>query len=183
MDESITKLIVGLGNPGDDYNNTRHNIGFRIMDTLAIKQGLKFKKETKLRAEITAYTTELGSKVIVAKPLTFMNNSVDAVSKLMKFYKIPADNTLVVHDDVSMDTGKLRPAFNRGAGGQHGIEDIIEKLGGSKAFHRLKFGVGPDPGGEERADYVLSKFPKKESELINTTIEAALELIEKWLVN
>ncbi len=183
MDESITKLVVGLGNPGSEYDDTRHNIGFRVIDTLAAKLGLKFKKETKLRAELVSYTTEFGSKVILAKPLTFMNNSGDAVSKLMKFYKIPVENILVVHDDVSMDTGKLRPAFNRGAGGQHGIEDIIEKLGGSKAFHRLKFGVGPDPGGEQRADYVLSKFPKKEAELINTTISASIESIEKWIAN
>lgn len=183
MDEVRTKLIVGLGNPGTEYNGTRHNIGFRVLDVLANKLDLKFKKETKLRADVATYITELGSKVILAKPLTFMNNSGEAVSKLMKFYKIPATNILVVHDDVSMDTGKLRPAFDRGAGGQHGIEDIIEKLGGSKAFHRLKFGVGPDPGGEARADYVLSKFPKKEAELIEATISAAIELIEKWVTS
>ncbi len=183
MDKANVKLIVGLGNPGSEYDSTRHNIGFRVLDVLAAKQGLKFKKETKMRADVSSYLTESDIKVILAKPLTFMNNSGEAVVKLMKFYKIPAENILVVQDDVSMDTGKLRSAFNRGAGGQHGIEDIIEKLGGSKAFHRLKFGVGPDPGGEQRADYVLSKFPKKEVELIDTTINAAIELIEKWVLN
>lgn len=214
-----TKLIIGLGNPGKDYNNTRHNIGFAVLDGFAFKQGLSFKKEKKFEAEVVmgdfiveyslktksnkntdvnslpeklpdarissdernaaAGTLQVGCKLILAKPITFMNNSGRAVTKLAQFYKIATEDILVIHDDVSMDTGKLRMAFERGAGGQHGVEDIIANVG--KKFHRLKLGVGPDPGGEIRADYVLSSFPKKEKKLVDTMTQEAIELIIKWL--
>ncbi|MDA0771388.1 MAG: aminoacyl-tRNA hydrolase [Cyanobacteria bacterium] len=204
-----TKLIIGLGNPGKNYDKTRHNIGFAILDELAFKRGLSFSKEKKFEADVamadviveyrlkkpkTKSLAEklpdpganaedearlLGCKIIIAKPTTFMNNSGKAVSKLAKFYKIAAEDILVIHDDVSLDTGKLRMAFNRGAGGQHGVEDIMASIG--KNFHRLKAGVGPDPGGESRADYVLSIFPKKEHETIATMLSGSIELIYQWL--
>lgn len=182
MPTNLTKLIIGLGNPGAKYETTRHNIGFKILDALAAKYAVKFKKETKFRAEVAIYSTEAGTKLILAKPLTFMNESGDAVSRLMKFYKIPPEQVLVVQDDVSMDTAKLRLAVNRGAGGQHGIEDIMLKLGGLKSFHRIKFGVGPDPGGDMRADYVLSDFPKAQTEILNTAIKETLSMIETWVL-
>jgi PTH1 family peptidyl-tRNA hydrolase len=121
-------------------------------------------------------------EILVCKPLTFMNQSGTAVQALMNYYKIPKENLLVIHDDVSLDTGKIRMAFNRGAGGQHGVEDIINKLGGDKGFHRLKFGVGPDPGGDLRGDYVLKKFPKEEAPELKTKISEALNLLKTWLV-
>ena len=111
-----------------------------------------------------------------------MNDSGRAISKIMKFYKIEPKDLLIIHDDVSLETGKLRMAFDRGAGGQHGIEDTINALG-SKAFYRLKFGVGPDPGGDRRADYVLSTFPKKEKELLEDTKKEARHQITAWLLN
>lgn len=181
MPTNSTKLIIGLGNPGAKYEATRHNIGFRVLDVLAAKYAVKFKKETKFRSEVALYSLESGIKLILVKPLTYMNESGDAVSKLMKFYKIPPEQVLVVQDDVSMDTAKLRMAVNRGAGGQHGIEDIMLKLGGLKSFHRIKFGVGPDPGGDRRADYVLSDFPKEQSEILNNAISESLSMIESWV--
>jgi peptidyl-tRNA hydrolase, PTH1 family len=208
-----TKLIIGLGNPGKNYDKTRHNIGFAILDELAFKQGLSFSKEKKFEAEVATVDLKLeyslkskkpkktedpaldchvgtspsrndesicnDVKIILAKPTTFMNNSGRAVSKLAKFYKIAPEDILVIHDDVSLDTGKLRMAFNRGAGGQHGVEDIMASIG--KNFYRIKAGVGPDPGGDTRADYVLSIFPKKERETIAAMLSDSIELIYQWL--
>lgn len=205
-----TKLIVGLGNPGKDYKNTRHNIGFEILDLLAFKSGFEFKKESKFEAELVVQnilvdyvlkskvqnpkfedenvsslepqaSNQLACKLILAKPTTYMNNSGRAVQKLVKFYKIDPENILVVQDDVTLETGKLRMAFDRGAGGQHGIEDIIASLGGTKKFHRVKVGVGPDPGGDKRSDYVLSIFPKAQKDIVETMVYESYELVLKWL--
>ncbi len=167
------KLVVGLGNPGKKYSATRHNIGFAVVESILSTRGLSLRKESKFEAEIA-----LADQLIFAMPTTFMNNSGRAVQKLMQFYKIASEDILVVHDDVSLDLGKLRFSFDRGAGGQHGVEDIIEKLGGSKKFHRLRIGVGPDPGGEQRADYVLSKFADGEATKV---IEKAAQLVVDWL--
>ena len=101
-------------------------------------------------------------KLIFAKPQSFMNNSGKSIAKIMNFYKLTSKNLLLIHDDVSLDLGKLKLSINRGAGGQHGVEDTIAQIG-SKDFARLKYGVGPDPGGAQRAQYVLSKFAKKAS--------------------
>jgi peptidyl-tRNA hydrolase, PTH1 family len=236
-DSHHTKLIVGLGNPGPKYLETRHNIGFSILDKLASEYGTSFRNERNFSSDlitletrisyqlqkkiktpyqehvdehlteeiltedgetqvinktITNYITKYKKetihekktkkiKLILAKPQTYMNNSGTAVSKIINYFKISPENLLVVHDDVSLETGKIKSSYNRGAGGQHGIEDIIEKLGGNKAFHRLKFGVGPDPGGEARANYVLAKFPKSEQKLLDDTITSSLFLIKSWL--
>lgn len=120
-------------------------------------------------------------KLILAMPQTFMNESGKAVREIVNFYKLDYENMLVLHDDVSLDTGKLKPAFKSGAGGQHGIEDIIQRLSNRQDFHRLKIGVGPDPGGDRRADYVLSRFPQDQEELIETIITDSVKQIGLWL--
>ncbi len=179
MGEDIA-LIVGLGNPGAAYKHTRHNIGFEVIDAYLKKLELTPSLNKKFKAELVE--TRLNNrKVIFAKPQTYMNVSGDAVLKLMQFYKIPSEKLLVIHDDVSLDTGKLRVQCNRGAGGQHGVEDIMLKLGGNKNFTRIKFGVGPDPGGAERGDYVLSVFPKEAAEIVNLAINESIKLIDTWL--
>lgn len=239
MESHRIKLIIGLGNPGNKYKNTRHNIGFETLDLLASRFKLNFSNEKKFESEFasgeieinyklskkikvpvkesveklvqeevqdengetkvvektitetrTSYKKETQEedksfkcKLLLAKPQTFMNDSGRAAVKLMQFYKIKPEEILVIHDDVSLDTGKLKMAFNSGAGGQHGIEDIIEKLGGNKKFHRLKFGVGPDPGGDRRANYVLGTFPKAEQELLEESKNQALTLVQAWLTN
>ena len=170
------KLIVGLGNPGSDYDGTRHNIGFEVLDLIAKKYGLVFEKNKKFKSLVAK-----GTGFMLLKPLTFMNHSGTAVSKLAGFYKIPHENILVIHDDVSIEFGKIRESFNRGAGGQHGVEDIISKLGGSKNFHRLRIGVGPDPGGDKRADYVLSKFSEEEIEGLSEIFNQAMGLGYRFL--
>jgi len=191
-------LLVGLGNPGDKYQKTRHNIGFEIIEALCSKHKFNLHKEAKFESLIAShlvdlvYSTEkkkttteskLQFKLTCALPQTFMNNSGRAVTKIMQFYKIKPEDLIVVHDDVSLDTGKLRLAFDRGAGGQHGVEDIMQRLGGSKAFHRLKVGVGPDPGGDERADYVLAKFPGEQAEIVNKILEDSWQHLFSLLTN
>ena len=174
------KLIVGLGNPGKEYGETRHNIGFTILDEFANRHSQSFKSEDKFKALCAKF--KLGDEqIIIAKPQTFMNLSGTAIQKIAKFYKIEPKDILVVYDEVSIDYGRIRLSVDRGAGGHHGIEDTIEKLGGAKDFYRLRVGVGPDPGGDRRADYVLSKFSKVEKKSLLELIDFSIELIEKWL--
>ena len=158
-------------------------------DALQEKKNPEHRKEYTEQVEKVSYekktVTEEKSqslKVFLLQPQTYMNDSGRAIQKIMNFYKIEPENLLIIHDDVSLDTGKLRFAFDRGAGGQHGIEDTINRLG-CKNFHRLKFGVGPDPGGDRRADYVLSNFPKKEAELLEETKSQARHMIKAWLLD
>jgi PTH1 family peptidyl-tRNA hydrolase len=171
------KLLIGLGNPGEKYLKTRHNIGFMFIDYMADGLSLaKPVKEAKLKAKIAK-----NSELIIAKPLTYMNDSGDAVLKISNYYKIAVEDILIIHDDVSLATGSFKFSFNRGAGGQHGIEDSIRKLN-SKAFYRLRLGVGPDPGGDQRASYVLSNFPKAEqSETLPELFRETAKLVEIWL--
>lgn len=187
----MIKLVVGLGNIGDEYKLTRHNIGFEAVEALVKSYSAQFKPEKKRKAHVASFEIQLKKpeadpeeerkslldnifgfvksnedddsklKVVVIKPTTYMNLSGDAILKAMSFYKIKPEDILVIHDDVALDFGAVRGAFDRGAGGQHGIEDTIRKIG-SKAFYRLRVGVGPDPGGEKRGDYVLGRFPKAE---------------------
>lgn len=169
------KLVVGLGNIGKEYAETRHNIGFEFIDFLTNKLNLSFNKEKKLKAEIAKK-----NNIIFAKPTTYMNSSGDAVNKIICFYKIKREDILVIQDDVSLNYEIVKFAFNRGAGGQHGIEDIIRKIGG-KNFNRIRIGVGPDPGGDIRAKYVLSKFTKEEQEKRNKVFEDTLFVYYQWL--
>ncbi len=171
------KLIIGLGNPGAKYKASRHNIGFEVVEYLLLAEGVSARKETKFEAELM-----LIGQVVYAKPTTYMNNSGRAVQKIMQFYKINSEDLLVVHDDVSIDLGKLRFSYDRGAGGQHGVEDIIEKFGGAKNFHRLRIGVGPDPGGDIRGDYVLERFPADQAEIVSRVISKSSSLVKDWLL-
>ncbi|MCE2929578.1 MAG: aminoacyl-tRNA hydrolase [Candidatus Caenarcaniphilales bacterium] len=194
---STDKFVIGLGNPGDKYDGTRHNIGFELVDALAQKAGLEWKSERKFHSHVATKIIKIKFdilqdqvllpantefKLFLVKPQTFMNNSGKAVLSLMNFYKFDLTNLMIIHDDVTLDTGKTRIAFDRGAGGQHGIEDTINRLGGRKDFNRLKLGVGPDPGGEERGDYVLERFPEEQiKEIIEPMISSSLDCVLKWL--
>ena len=178
---SISRLIVGLGNPGSKYSGTRHNIGFEALDYLAEKfftDSSKWQEEKKF-VSVIANATHQEQKYLLVKPQTFMNESGTAIQKLMAFYKILPENILVLQDDVSIDFGKLKLSFNRGAGGQHGIEDTISKIG--KNFWRIRIGVGPDPGGDMRADYVLSKFNATDLGRMEDIYKTAGELVADWV--
>jgi PTH1 family peptidyl-tRNA hydrolase len=176
------KILVGLGNPEKRYENTRHNAGFHVIDYLATKHGAEFKQQKDFRA-LVAKTILVQREVLLVKPLTYMNLSGQAVSAIINWFKVPISELLVMHDDVSLPLGRIRLQKGGGAGGQHGVESIIASLGGNKEFHRVKIGVGPDPGGDRRADYVLSMVPPIDVELWNTSIGKSAEAVLAWLEN
>ena len=136
-------LIVGLGNYPKEYELTRHNIGFMAIDNFAQKYSADFKTETKFKADVASVNFD-GDKVLLVKPLTFMNLSGEAVQKVAAFYKIEVKNILVVFDDISLDLGKFRFRSNGSDGGHNGIKSIIGMLASDK-FPRLKLGIGPQP--------------------------------------
>ena len=175
----MLKLILGLGNPEPRYEMTRHNAGFMVAWKLAIKYGASFSHKPNMHSELCKTSIE-GESVLIARPLTYMNLSGKAALNIAQFYKIAAQDILVVHDDVSLPLGTMRFARGGGAGGQHGIESIIEVMP-NRDFHRLKIGVGPDPGGARRADYVLGVIPDIDQELYFAVITKALDGITLWL--
>ena len=165
------KIIVGLGNPKKEYENTRHNVGFMIIDAFGKNHSVSIKKERK-------FLSFCGSsdEIILAKPTTFMNNSGDAVLKLLSYFKVKQGDLIVVHDEVALDLGKIRISSKRSSAGHHGVESIIQMIG--KDFTRLRIGIGPDPGGDVRKDFVLDKFNKQEQSLLNKIINISCEALE-----
>lgn len=170
-------LIVGLGNPGEKYQLTRHNIGFMCVDFMAKAfEAPAWNNEHK--ALVTRITTEGGHKWILAKPQTYMNLSGDSVQSLMSFYKIPPENILVIQDEIDQSFGKMKFQKNRGHGGHNGIKDITQKIG-SNDYIRLRLGVGRPPHPEMAvADYVLQKFSKEELEQLPGFLERGIDGIE-----
>ncbi|MEM6916734.1 MAG: aminoacyl-tRNA hydrolase [Verrucomicrobiota bacterium] len=162
------RLVVGLGNPGPEYEGTRHNIGFDLVDRLAAERDWKWNRERKFRAK----TAAAGSSLLFAKPLTYMNLSGNAVSRLTRFYKLDPDQILVVYDDVDLPLGKIRFRANGSAGGHNGIKSIIEYLG-TKEFPRLKLGIGAagHPGG--MVDHVLGRFSEEEARELEKVLAIA----------
>lgn len=169
--EPISWLIVGLGNPGEEYRNTRHNAGFLTVDALAERMGLHIDR-MKFHA-LTAEATLGSTRVLLMKPMTFMNLSGTAVSEAAGFYKIPADHILVISDDINLAPGRMRLRKNGSAGGQNGLKDIIEKLG-TQEFPRLRMGVGAKPHPNyDLASWVLSNFSSEEMAALRSAIEGA----------
>ena len=174
----ITHIVAGLGNPGAEYDKTRHNAGFMAIDYIAAELGVKidrFKFHALVKeAEIS------GTRVLLMKPETFMNNSGTAIAEAANFYKIPPENVIVLHDEISFDAGVMRIRRKGSAGGHNGLKSIIEKLG-SDNFPRVKIGVGKKP----RPDYdlvawVLGKFPEADVALLKEEfpkIHSSVELI------
>lgn len=167
-------LISGLGNPGRKYRHNRHNIGFMVVDALAEHLGAKFSK-MKMNALVTQKRYQ-GHKLIVAKPQTYMNNSGQAISSLVNFYKIPLEKVLVVYDDVDLpfDTIRLRP--QGGSAGQKGMKSTIAQLA-SQDFPRLRVGVGRPSGRMPVSAYVLQNFSDDEIETLNFIIDDAVQAI------
>ncbi len=161
------RLIVGLGNPGNQYKGTRHNIGFICVDAFLASEGVKATIDKKFNAEI-AVINRNSDKTIVAKPLTYMNLSGNSVAAIANYYKISPEDIIVIHDDLYLDTGKLRIKRKGSAGGQNGIKDIINKLN-TEEFNRLKFGIGLNQKIPVK-DYVLSKFSKVEAGNLESVI-------------
>ena len=164
-------LLVGLGNPGDKYEGTRHNVGFAAIDQLA--EELKVPVQ-KLKHRALTQSVELGgAKVLLMKPITYMNLSGEAVGEAARFYKVPADHVLVISDDVSLPVGKLRVRRGGSAGGHNGLKSIIQHLG-TDQFPRVKIGVGQKPHPDyDMADWVLGKFAGEDLKTISQAIERA----------
>jgi len=168
----IDYIVVGLGNPGTKYENTRHNAGFLALDALAKELGVKVD-----RVRFRSYCGEakMGDKrVLLMKPQTFMNNSGEAVREAMQFYKLPAEQVLILFDDISLPVGGLRVRRGGSAGGQNGVKSIIA-LCGSDTFPRVKLGIGAKPHPDyDLADWVLSRFTKDEQKVMQATAEKAV---------
>ena len=175
-------LLIGLGNPGREYKDTRHNIGFMLIDQLAERIGARGMK-VQSKAIITSGLYE-ERKLILAKPQTYMNLSGQSVQGLLHFYKIPLENLLVAHDDLDLPYGTIRIRPGGGPGGQRGMANTIELLG-TKDFPRLRLRIGRPPGRMDPKDYVLQNFSKDElklmSELLSRAADAALEFVMKGL--
>ncbi|MFH1541640.1 MAG: aminoacyl-tRNA hydrolase [bacterium] len=172
-------LIVGLGNPGAEYENTRHNLGFKVIDELAARfQLTAFKK--KLNSEIAEIKIN-NHKVILAKPQTFMNNSGVAVRALMSWYKFKPENLIVIYDDVDLEVGQLRVRDKGNAGGHHGIESVIQHLGTTQ-FGRVRIGIGREGYGDV-ADYVLQAIPHSQSEILAEAVTKAAEAVESSILH
>ncbi len=175
----ITHLVVGLGNPGEKYENTRHNVGFLALDEVAKQAGATVSR-LRFRA-LTGEGTLGGKRILFIKPQTYMNLSGEAVAEAASFYKIPPENVLVFCDDINFAPGRVRIRKKGSAGGHNGLKSIIACLG-SDAFVRFRFGVGErlDPA-QDLADFVLGKFPPAERALINELIARIPEAVELWL--
>ncbi|QVL58185.1 MAG: aminoacyl-tRNA hydrolase [Simkaniaceae bacterium] len=176
--ESQKALIVGLGNPGKKYDSTRHNLGQMVLSAFAAKHSLSFKKEGDLKGEIAKGNWKNG-KVFLLFPTTYMNLSGQAVRKTMSFYKIPADEVLILSDDAALPFGTIRFRKKGSAGGHNGLKSIEESLG-TREYHRLKLGIG-EPAVGYLEDYVLMPFTKEEQEKIPEITTQAVNFIEEWL--
>ena len=163
-------LIAGLGNPGREYRESRHNFGFMVIDRLSERLGVHFEKEQQKALVVTAPYE--GRKLLLAKPITYMNESGRAVVPLMRYYKIPQERLFVIHDDMDLPFGMLRVRPNGSNGGQKGMGSIITQLG-SQEFCRLRCGIGHPPGQMEVVDFVLNKFSKEDSELLPLVLDKA----------
>ncbi|MCR5829119.1 MAG: aminoacyl-tRNA hydrolase [Lachnospiraceae bacterium] len=168
------KLIFGLGNYGDKYRHTRHNMGFDAVDILAKRMGVEFDRE-KCKGVYAQGFLE-GEKVILVKPLTYMNNSGECVSAWLKKCMVTPQDMIVVYDDISLDPGVIRVRPKGSAGGHNGMKNIIA-LTGTQEFDRVRIGIGDKPEGTDLVDHVLGKFPPKDFEAIDKGLETAADAV------
>ncbi|NQU18490.1 MAG: aminoacyl-tRNA hydrolase [Candidatus Saganbacteria bacterium] len=167
-------LIIGLGNPGTKYENTRHNLGFKVIDELALRLNIK-KFKSRCRSNV-AETKIDDHKIILAQPQTFMNNSGEALAELFSWYKINPSKLILIYDDVDLEVGQIRIRNKGGAGGHHGAESIL-KYAKSSEFARVRIGIGKEEK-IETADYVLLKIPFSQSEDLAASATKAAEAVE-----
>ena len=177
-EEIRMKLIIGLGNPGKLYENTRHNIGFNVIDALAEKWSAPL-NQSKFNGMYTVVHRPEG-KVILLKPLTYMNLSGECVRPLMDYYDIDVEDIVVIYDDLDLETGKLRLREKGSAGGHNGIKSLIQHLG-TQQFNRIRVGVSRPPAGMKVADYVLSKFSKDDQPIVQDAVKKSVDAVEASL--
>lgn len=174
-------LVAGLGNPGAQYENTRHNAGFKAIDILCDNNSIELNKK-----KFNAFYGEgkiKGIKILAVKPQTFMNNSGEAVGKIARFYKIPNERVIIISDDTSLPVGKIRVRAKGSAGGHNGLKSIIAHLSGEN-FPRVKVGVGEKPHPDyDMIDWVLGKLPKEQLDTYNDALSRTAKAVEEIITN
>ncbi|MFC4410257.1 aminoacyl-tRNA hydrolase [Chungangia koreensis] len=172
------KLIVGLGNPGKQYENTRHNIGFKVIDELAERWNAPLNQMKFNGMYATVHRPE--GKVLLLKPLTYMNLSGESVRPLMDYFEIDPEDIVILYDDLDLPPGQLRLRQKGSAGGHNGMRSLIQHLG-TQEFNRIRIGIGRPSGGMKVPDYVLSNFSTDESAIIRESIVKSADASEAWL--
>ncbi|MBM7694560.1 PTH1 family peptidyl-tRNA hydrolase [Peribacillus deserti] len=174
------KVIIGLGNPGKQFDGTRHNIGFEVIDELSSKWGIPL-NQAKHKG---IYGTGLvkGEKVLLLKPLTYMNLSGESISAVLNFYKLTSQDMVVIYDDLDLPPGKIRLRQKGSAGGHNGIKSTIAHLG-TQEFNRIRVGIGRPTDGRSVPDFVLNRFIKEERDLMSKVVDICAEACENWLEN
>lgn len=173
---SRIQLIVGLGNPGSQYEQTRHNAGFWFVDALARQHGANFRSENKFHGEACKIAID-GNEVWLLKPMTFMNRSGQGIAALARFYKIDTTNILVAHDELDLPPGDIRLKQGGGHGGHNGLRDTIEQLGNDRDFQRLRIGIGHPGHSSQVTGYVLGKAQADEQRLMEDAIDTAIKVM------
>ena len=175
-------LVVGLGNPGPDYAGTRHNVGFRVVELLATRAGGgKFSRHRKANADVLE--GRLGERrVVLAKPRTYMNVSGGPVAGLLKYYSVPLEDLVVVHDELDLDFGVVRLKRGGGEGGHNGLRSVSSSVG-SKDYLRVRLGIGRPPGRQDPADYVLKRFSAVEGKELDFVVDLAADATEALLAD
>jgi peptidyl-tRNA hydrolase, PTH1 family len=176
--QSFPFLVIGLGNPGREYRDTRHNIGFSVIDRLCKTMGISLSR-MQSKALVGVGNLE-GCKLVAAKPQTYMNLSGQSVGGLVHFYKVPLSQLLVAHDDIDLPLGTLRLRPGGGSAGQKGMESIIQQLG-TQEFARLRLGVGRPPGQKDAANYVLQRFSAGEKEMLQLVLDRAEAAVRTFI--
>ena len=180
MTPETSYLLIGLGNPGREYRDSRHNVGFMVIDRIAIRlnaRGMKVQSKA-----ITTTAMYEDRKLILAKPQTYMNLSGQSVQGLIHFYKLPLTNVLIAHDDLDIPFGTIRIRPGGGPGGQRGMASTIEQLG-TKDFPRLRIGIGRPPGRMDPSAYVLQDFTREEMKILSEVIDRAADAALEFVVN
>jgi PTH1 family peptidyl-tRNA hydrolase len=181
-DEADPWLVVGLGNPGREYAGNRHNVGFMVADLLASRIGAKFSRHRRAVAEVAEGRLGFGGpKLVLAKPLTYMNLSGGPVAALAQFYKVPPARVIAVHDELDIPYGQLRAKCGGGEGGHNGLRSMSKSLA-TKDYVRVRFGIGRPPGRQDPADYVLSDFSPVERKELEFLVDRAADVVESVVV-
>ncbi len=175
------KLVVGLGNPGEEYRDTRHNVGFDVIDRVAADHRLSFEVGP-ARAVQAKWRLASGDAVLLAKPLTFMNLSGEAVGSLCRYYKVAVEDLFVVCDDVNLPLGRLRARANGSEGGHNGLKSVAQHLG-TTDYARLRIGVGRGDNRRDLADHVLARFASAERPGIDDAVVRAANAVETWVAD
>ncbi|NJP32803.1 aminoacyl-tRNA hydrolase [Micromonospora thermarum] len=181
-DETGPWLVVGLGNPGREYAGNRHNVGFMVADLLASRVGAKFGRHKRAMAEVAEGRLGFGGpRLVLVKPLTYMNLSGGPVASLAQFYKVPPAQVVAVHDELDIPYGQVRVKCGGGEGGHNGLRSTTKSLG-TKEYVRVRFGIGRPPGRQDPADFVLSDFGAVERKELDFLVDRAVDVVESVIV-